>query len=47
MSSTVQKKTYAVTITPDEEGGGFVRRCDGLHANSQGGTHGETIGNVK
>jgi len=47
MSSTVQKKTYTVTITPDEEDGGFVGRCDELHANSQGETYGETIENVK
>ena len=47
MSTTVQKKTYAVVITRDLEDGGFVGRCDELHANSQGDTFGETIENMK
>ena len=47
MSSTIQKKTYTVTITEDKEDGGFVGRCDELHANSQGETYGETVENMK
>ncbi len=47
MSSTLQKKTYTVTITSDEADGGFVGRCDELHANSQGETYGEIIENMK
>lgn len=45
MSSTIQKKTYAVVITKDE--GGFIGRCDELHANSQGETYGEVMENMK
>ncbi len=47
MSSTIQKKTYTIIITPDEVDGGFVGRCDELHANSQGETYGEIIENMK
>lgn len=47
MSSTVQKKTYTVIITKDEIDGGFIGRCDELHANSQGETYGELMENMK
>ncbi len=47
MSSTIQKKTYTVVITKDEEEGGFVGRCAELHANSQGETYGEIMENMK
>ncbi len=47
MSSTIQKKTYTIIITPDEVDGGFVGRCDELHAYSQGETYGEIIENMK
>ena len=47
MSSTIQKKTYTIIITPDKVDGGFVGRCDELHANSQGETFGEIMENIK
>ena len=47
MSSTMQKKTYTIVITRDEEDGGFVGRCNELHANSQGETYGEIMENIK
>ena len=47
MSTTIQKKTYTVVITKDLEDGGFVGRCDELHANSQGDSFGEIIENMK
>ncbi len=47
MSSTVQKKTYTVIITPDKIDGGFVGRCDELHAYSQAETYGEIMENMK
>ncbi len=47
MSSTIQKKTYTVIITPDKIDGGFIGRCDELHANSQGETYGEVMENMK
>ncbi len=47
MSSTIQKKTYTIIITPDSIDGGFVGRCDELHANSQGETYGEIMENMK
>ena len=40
-------KTFTITITEDEEDGGFVGRCDELHANSQGETYEETVENMK
>ena len=43
----VQKKTYTVIVTKDKEEGGFVGRCDSLHANSQGETYGEIMENMK
>ena len=43
----MQKKTYTIIITPDKIGGGFVGRCDELHANSQGETYGEIMENMK
>ncbi len=46
MSSILQKKTYTIILTKDEDVG-FVGRCDELHANSQGETYGETIENMK
>ena len=46
MSTTVQKKTYAVVITKDIEGG-FVGTCDELHAVSEGDTFGKIIENMK
>lgn len=46
MSATVQRKTYSVVITKDDDGI-FVGRCDELHANSQGETFGEIIENMK
>ena len=47
MSSTVQKKTYTVIITPDDADGGFVGMCDELNAFSQGETYGEIMENMK
>lgn len=47
MSTTIQKKTYTVVITQDPEDGGFVGRCDELHANSQGDSFGEIIENMR
>lgn len=47
MSTTIQQKTYTVLITKDKDEGGFVGRCDELHANSQGETYGETVENMK
>lgn len=48
MSSIVQdRKIYKITITKDDEEGGFVGRCDELHANSQGETYGEVMENMK
>lgn len=47
MSSTIQKKTYTITITPDKIDGGFVGTCDELHAFSQGETYGEIMENMK
>ena len=47
MSSTIQKKTYTVIITPDKDEGEFFGRCDELHANSQGETYGQVIENMK
>lgn len=47
MSVTVQKKTYTVVIMEDKEEGGYVGRCDELHANSQGETYGEIMENMK
>ncbi len=46
MSTTIQKKTYSVTITKDDEGL-FIGRCDELHANSQGESFGEIVENMK
>ena len=46
MSTALQKKTYTVVITEDKEEGGFVGRCDELHANSQGETLGEIMENM-
>ena len=43
----MEKKTYTVIITQDVEEGGFVGRCDELHANSQGETYGEIVENMK
>ncbi len=47
MSSTIQKKTYTIIITPDKVDGGFVGKCDELHAYSQGETYGEIMENMK
>ena len=47
MRSTAQKRTYTIVVTPDEDEGGFVGRCDELHANSQGDTYGEVMENMK
>lgn len=44
--SSIPKKTYTITITPDTIDGGFVGKCDELHAFSQGETLGETIENM-
>lgn len=46
MSATMQKKTYSVMITRDDDGI-FVGRCDKLHANSQGETFGEIVENMR
>lgn len=46
MSSTIQKKTYTIVLTKDEDGG-LVGRCNELHANSQGDTYGQVIENMK
>lgn len=46
MSTTMQKKTYSVMITRDDDGI-FVGRCDELHANSQGETFGEIVENMR
>ena len=47
MSTTVQKKTYSVVITKDDDDRIFVGRCEELHANSQGETFGIVIENMK
>lgn len=48
MSTTLQnKKTYTIVITADKSEGGFIGRCDELHANSQGETYGEIMENMK
>lgn len=47
MSSTIQKKTYTVVITIDEEDGRFVGRCDELRACSFGNTFGEIMENMR
>ena len=47
MSSTIQKKTYTVIITPDKSDGGFIGVCDELNAFSQGETYGEIMENIK
>ena len=47
MSATVQKKTYDVIITKDDEVGGFVGACDELRAYSEGDTFGEIMENMK
>lgn len=46
MSATVQRKTYSVVITRDNDGI-FVGRCEELHANSQAETFGTIIENMK
>ena len=46
MSTTIQKKTYSVIITKDDDGI-LVGRCDELHANSQGETFGEIVENMR
>lgn len=47
MTVTTQKKIYTVVLTLDREDGGYVGRCDELHANSQGETYGEVMENMK
>ncbi|MDI1496017.1 MAG: hypothetical protein K8823_1325 [Cenarchaeum symbiont of Oopsacas minuta] len=47
MNTTIQKKTYTVVIIKDLEEGGFVGRCDELHAVSEGNTFGEIMENMK
>ncbi|MCY4490284.1 MAG: hypothetical protein OXC46_02340 [Thaumarchaeota archaeon] len=47
MSTTIQKKAYAVVITKDLEDGVFIGRCDELHANSQADSFGEIVENMK
>ncbi len=47
MSTALQKKTYAIVITKDLEEGGFVGRCDELHAVSEGDKFGEIMENMK
>ncbi len=47
MSTTIQKKTYTVVITPDKIDGGFIGECDELSAFSQGETYGEIMENIK
>ncbi len=47
LSSLIQKKTYTVVITKDMDDGGFVGRCNKLHANSQGETYKEVMENMK
>lgn len=47
LSFAIQKKTYTITITPDDIDGGFVGACDELHAFSQGETFGEIMENIK
>lgn len=46
MSATIQKKTYSIMVTKDDDGT-FVGRCDELHANSQGETFGEIVENMR
>ena len=46
MSATIQKKTYSIIITKDDDGI-FIGRCDELHANSQGETFGEIVENMR
>ena len=47
MSTTIQKKTYTIVLTPDLEEGGFVGTCDELHAVSEGDTFGEVMENMR
>ena len=48
VSETLQnKKTYTIVITASMDEGGFISRCDDIHANSQGKTCGEIIENMK
>ena len=47
MSTTIQKKTYTVVLTPDLEEGGFVGTCGELHAVSEGDTFGEVMENMR
>ncbi len=47
MSSGLQKKTYTVVITTDRVDGGFIGKCEELHAYSQGETYGEIMANMK
>ena len=47
MDSTTQKKIYEIIITKDHDEGGFIGRCDELHANSQGETYGNVMENMK
>ena len=46
MSSILQKKTYEVILTKDEDGK-ITGRCEELHANSEGDTYGEVVQNMK
>jgi len=46
MSSTIQKKTYTVILTKDDDAM-ITGRCDELHANSEGITYGEVVQNMK
>ena len=46
MSTIVQKKTYSVVITKDDDGS-FIGRCDELLANSEGKTFGQIVENMK
>lgn len=45
--TTKPKKVYTVTITEDDADGGFVGRCEELHANSEGETYGEIMENMR
>ena len=43
----IQGKQHTVVITEDRDDGGFVGRCEKLHANSQGETFDEAVKNMR
>ena len=43
----MQKRTFDVVLTRDDDVGGFVGECAELHAYSEGDTFGQTVENMK